>query len=61
MQCLPIVVEISHYCLSILSGISILLMCGGFAIYYEWRLGLISLAMVPALILGMTLQVQHSD
>jgi hypothetical protein len=35
-----------------------LVACGGWAIYIEWRLGLVSIAMLPALILGMTLQIR---
>ena len=43
---------------AVLSGLSILVACGGLAIYYEWRLGLVSIAMLPAMVIGMTLQIR---
>ena len=41
----------------LLSGITILVACGGWAIYIDWRLGLVSIALLPALVVGMMFQV----
>ena len=42
---------------SLLSGITILVACGGWAIITDWRLGLVSIALLPALVVGMMFQV----
>ena len=41
----------------LLSGITILVACGGWAIIIDWRLGLVSIALLPALVVGMMFQV----
>ena len=41
----------------LLSGITILVACGGWAIITDWRLGLVSIALLPALVVGMMFQV----
>ena len=41
----------------LLNGISMLVFCAVWAIYNDWRLGLVSLALLPALVVGMVIQV----
>ena len=41
----------------LLSGITILVACGGWAIIIDWRLGLVSIALLLALVVGMMFQV----
>ena len=43
----------------LLSGITILVACGGWAIIIDWRLGLVSIALLPALVVGMMFQVRE--
>ena len=45
----------------LLSGITILVACGGWAIIIDWRLGLVSIALLPALVVGMMFQVFQSS
>jgi len=42
----------------VVQGISVLLLSGGIALYYEWRLGLVTLAFIPPIGLGMMLQMR---
>jgi len=43
---------------SLIGGLTILIACGTWAIIIEWRLGLVSIALLPALVVGMTLQIK---
>ena len=45
----------------LLSGITILVACGGWAIIIDWRLGLVSIALLPALVVGMMFQVTFDE